>query len=881
MGEVYRATDTNLKRQVAIKVLPASMAADEERLARFQREAEILAALNHPNIAHIHGLEKSDGTVALVMELVEGPTLADRIAQGAIPLDEVLPIAKQIAEALEAAHEQGIIHRDLKPANIKAKPEGTVKVLDFGLAKALDPTGSRPDVSQSPTITSPAMTAAGIILGTAAYMSPEQAKGRQADKRSDVWAFGAVLYEMLSGQRAFRGDDIADTIAAVLRQDIDWTVLPASTPASVRRLIARCLDRDVRRRLRDIGEARVVLEDPAVPARGETEGMPALAPSRPMWRRAIPIMLSAMAAGVLASAATVYLRHTPEPLVVTRFALTLAEGQTINPQTARKAVALSPDGTLMAYAANQRLYLRSMSELEARPIASAEIGRVVTSPVFSPDSRSVVFSSDSALKKVAVSGGAAATICPVDQTFGVSWDASGILFGLDHKGIMRVSANGGTPEVLVSVKDGEQVYGPQMLPGGDTVLFTLATGAAADRWDKAQIVTQSLRTGERKTLVDGGSDGRYVPTGHLVYALRGIVFAVPMDLRRLEVIGGPVPIIEGVRRAAANATGAAQFDFSSSGSLVYLPGPVSPMTNLSDVALIDRKGGVEPLKLPPGPYQHPRASPNGTQIAFGTEDSKEATVWIFDLGSTNAMRQLTFGGRNRFPIWSGDGQRVAFQSDREGDLAIFWQRADGSGVAERLTKPDQATSHVPESWSPKGDRFLFEVIQGSTVSLWTFSLQDKKPTPFADVQSPNPINAAFSPDGRWVAYTVFEGAVTGIYVQPFPATGAKYAVSKSSAIAPVWSRDGREILSQPPGGQGAVQTITTHPSFSSTPPVPVPRGGAFTGGVTGERNYDVMPDGRTLGVVSAGQSESAGATPPQIQVVLHWFEELKQRLPTK
>ena len=364
-----------------------------------------------------------------------------------------------------------------------------------------------------------------------------------------------------------------------------------------------------------------------------------------------------------------YLRHTPEPLVVTRFALTLAEGQTINPQTARKAVALSPDGTLMAYAANQRLYLRSMSELEARPIASAEIGRVVTSPVFSPDSRSVVFSSDSALKKVAVSGGAAVTICPVDQTFGVSWDASGILFGLDHKGIMRVSANGGTPEVLVSVKDGEQVYGPQMLPGGDTVLFTLATGAAADRWDKAQIVTQSLRTGERKTLVDGGSDGRYV--------------------------------------------------------------------------------------------------------------------------------------------------------------------------------------------------------------------QDKKPTPFADVQSPNPINAAFSPDGRWVAYTVFEGAVTGIYVQPFPATGAKYAVSKSSAIAPVWSRDGRELLSQPPGGHGAVQTITTQPSFSSTPPVPVPRGGAFTGGVTGERNYDVMPDGRTLGVVSAGQTESAGAATPPIQVVLHWFEELKQRLPTK
>ena len=323
---------------------------------------------------------------------------------------------------------------------------------------------------------------------------------------------------------------------------------------------------------------------------------------------------------------------------------------------------------------------------------------------------------------------------------------------------MRVSANGGTPEVLVRVKDGEQAHGPQILPGGETVLFTLATGTAAERWDKAQIVTQSLRSGERKTLVDGGSDARYVPTGHLVYAVGGIVFAVPMDLRRLEVTGGPVPIVEGVRRAAANITGAAHFGFSSTGSLIYMPGPVSTAAAQSDLALIDRKGGVEPLKLPPGPYQHPRASPNGTQIAFATDDGKEAIVWIYELGSTASMRRLTFGGKNRFPIWSADGQRVAFQSDREGDLGIFWQRADGSGAAERLTKPDQGTSHVPESWSPKGERFLFGVTKGSSVSLWTFSLQDRKATPFADVQSANPLNAAFSPDGRWVAYTVTEGA---------------------------------------------------------------------------------------------------------------------------
>ena len=415
------------------------------------------------------------------------------------------------------------------------------------------------------------------------------------------------------------------------------------------------------------------------------------------------------------------------------------------------------------------------------------------------------------------------------------------------------------------------------------MLFTLATGTAAERWDKAQIVTQSLRSGERKTLIDGGSDARYVPTGHLVYALGGIVFAVPMDLRRLEVTGGPVPIVEGVRRAAANITGAAHFGFSSTGSLIYVPGPVSTAVAQSDLALIDRKGGVEPLKLPPGPYQHPRASPNGTQIAFATDDGKEAIVWIYELGGTASMRRLTFGGKNRFPIWSADGQRVAFQSDREGDLGIFWQRADGSGAAERLTKPDQGTSHVPESWSPKGERFLFGVTKGSSVSLWTFSLQDKKATPFADVQSANPINAAFSPDGRWVAYTVTEGAERPwIYVQPFPATGAKYQVSKASGdpsgVVARWTRARVPAT----GRQWAVQTITTQPSFAFSAPVPVPRGGADCDPApTAQRNYDVTPDGRILGVVAAGQTRSAGPTTPQIQVVLNWFEELKARVPTK
>jgi eukaryotic-like serine/threonine-protein kinase len=882
MGEVYQATDSKLGRSVAIKFLPEAFSHDSERVARFQREARVLASLNHANIAAIYGVEETNDRHFLVMELVAGETLADRIKRGAIPVEEALPIAKQIAEALEAAHEQGIIHRDLKPANIKVRPDGTVKVLDFGLAKAMEPISApSADVTASPTITSPAMTGMGVILGTAAYMSPEQAKGRAADKRSDIWAFGCVLYEMLSGQRAFKGDDISDTLAAVLRQDIDWTALPASTPVSVRRLIARCLDRDVRRRLRDIGEARIELDDPAALATGDDAGgVPALVPPQPLWQRAIPAVVSAIVAGVLASAAMVYLRPSQAPLVVTRFPFTLGEGQVFTPQgIGRQLVALSPDGAQMAYLASGRLYLRSMSELEARSIAEpASAEDFVTSPVFSPDSRSVAFwsSADQTLKKVAVSGGVAVTICRADQPLGVSWGTDGIVFGQPNKGIMRVSANSGTPEMLVSVKD-EEASSPQILPGGETVLFTLATGTAPERWDKAQIVTQSLRSGERKTLVNGGSDARYVPTGHLVYALGGVVFAVPMDLRHLEVTGGPVPIVEGVARG--RFTGTAHFGFSNTGSLMYVPGPVSNRAAQSDLALIDRKGGVERLKLAPGLYQHPRASPNGTQIAFATDDGKEAIVWIYELGSTTSMRRLTFGGKNRFPIWSADGQQVAFQSDREGDLGIFWQRADGSGAAERLTKPDQGTSHVPESWSPKGERFLFGVTKGSNVSLWTFELQGKKATQFANVQSPNPIDAVFSPDGRWVAYTVTEGVVYGTYVQPFPATGAKYLVSKGGS-SPVWSRDGREIVSQVLGGQQAVQTITTQPSFSFSPPVLVPRE-FINFGLQQQRNYDVMPDGRILGVIAAGQTESAGSTTPQIQIVLNWFEELKRLVPTK
>jgi len=595
----------------------------------------------------------------------------------------------------------------------------------------------------------------------------------------------------------------------------------------------------------------------------------------------MPVLAGVILASAVTSVAWWTIRPST-PLTITRFSFTLAEGQLFT-NLGRQLVAISPDGTQMVYVANLRLYLRSMSELEVWPIPGTETLQGVVNPVFSPDGRSIAFFSggDRTLKKIAVSGGAAVTLCPADNPFGMSWGRDGIVFGQGSKGIMRVSPNGGTPELLVSVNGNEVAHGPQMLPDGQTVLFTLATGGALNQWDTAHIVVQLLRSGERQTLIAGGSHARYLPTGHLVYALGGVLFAVPFDLKRLAVTGEPVPIVEGIRRSLAANTGTADFSVSDTGSLVYVPGPASTTAAQVGLALIDRKGVVEPLKLPSGPYQFPRVSPDGKRVAFATDDGKEADVWTYELTGTSSMRRLTFGGKNRFPIWSADGARVAFQSDREGNLGIFWQRADG-GTAERLTKPDRGTSHVPESWSPKGERFLFSVTKDTNFSLWTFSLQDKKATPFGAVQSSAPITSVFSPDGQCVAYASRETGGSEIYVQPFPSTGAKYQVSKNSvSYSPVWSPDGKELLYIPGGGSFAVVSVTTHPSVTFGNPVPVPR--PFIGlGLTTARNYDITPDGqRFVGVVSAAQTQSGTPATLHIQVVLNWFEELKRLVPVK
>jgi serine/threonine protein kinase/Tol biopolymer transport system component len=892
MGQVYRARDTKLDRDVAIKILPEAFAHDSERLARFQREAKTLASLNHPNIAIIHGLEQAGDVHALVMELVEGDDLSQRIARGAIPIDEALPIAKQIAEALEAAHEQGIIHRDLKPANIKVRTDGTVKVLDFGLAKAMEPAaGSSPSMSMSPTITTPAMTQAGMILGTAAYMSPEQARGKTVDKRADIWAFGAVLYEMLTGRRAFEDEDVSMTLSKVLQREPDFDALPLTVPARISQALRVCLRKDPKQRVGDIRDVRLALEGafeaPAQSAAAATQ--PATMPLA-LWKRVAPLAAGIVVTAAMTSAVWWNLRPSPPPLTVSRFTFALGEGQqfgVINNQT----LAVSPDGTRLVYVANTQLYLRSMSDLEARPIPGTQQppGQPPFNPVFSPDGQSIAFYSqaDRAVKKIAVSGGAAVTICPVAdenaRVLGMTWDTGGIVFGLVN-GILRVSANGGEPEVLVSVKDGEVMYGPQVLPGGEWLLFTLATAATADGWDKAQIVVQSLKSSERKTLVSGGSDGRYLPAGHLVYALGGVLFAVPFDLPRLAVTGGPVPVVEGVKRSQGT-TGAAHFSVSNTGSLVFVPGPASTSSALSDLALVDRNGAAQPLKLPPGAYEYPRLSPDGKRIAVGSDDGKDAIVWIYDVAGASSARRLTLGGRNRVPVWSADGERVAFQSDREGDLGLFWQRADGTTAAERLTKPDKDTAHVPESWSPDGKTLLFSVAKGSSYAVAALSLPDKKVTPVGGIQSRFPPSATFSPDGRWVAYSATPpGPPTAgsLFVQPFPTTGATYPISKGNGFHPMWSPDGKELFYFTGYSlQFVAVSVTTRPTFTFGNPVPVPSG-FLERGQNAERNDDITLDGkRFLGVVAAGQTASGPPAAPQIQVVLNWTEELKRLVPTR
>ena len=671
MGEVYRARDGKLGRDVAIKVLPEEFAENEERLARFKREAKVLASLNHPNIASIYGLEQSDETHYLVLELVPGETLAERISRGPIPLEEVLDIATQMAEALEEAHEHGIVHRDLKPANVKQTEDGKIKVLDYGLAKVFQEETPEADSSMSPTLTRD-VTRVGVILGTAAYMSPEQACGKPVDRRTDIWAFGAVLFEMLTGTKPFPGDDISQTLARVIDREPDWSALPATVPPSLATYLRRCLQKDPRQRVQAIGDVRLALEGAF-----ETTATQQGAVSQPVgWRpsmgmAATAVLLFSIAAGV-AVWSVVHREPTPRPVI--RFSLPLPPGETLT-AAGRHAVALSSDGTRLVYSANNQLYLRAMDQMETTPVRGTEGG--ARSPFFSPDGEWVGFyAGGGQLKKVAVSGGAPVTLCDAQSPLGARWGADDtIVFGQRGAGILQVSADGGTPEVLIPLT-GTEGFGPQVLPGEKAVLFTLLHEGR--NWDDAQIVVHSFETGERKVLVEGGRDARYVPTGHLVYVLDGTLLAVPFDVDALEVMGGPIPMAEGVMTAGLRS-GAAHFGVSDTGALVYVTADPGDRT----LVWVDRDGREETLAAEPRAYQYPRISPDGGRLAVDVRD-QEQDIWIWDF-ARETLTRLTFApGLDSYPVWTPDGRQVAFASNRDGpEHNLYWKAADGTGSIER------------------------------------------------------------------------------------------------------------------------------------------------------------------------------------------------------
>jgi serine/threonine-protein kinase len=880
MGEVYRARDLKLKREVAIKILPEEFSRDADRVSRFQREAEVLASLNHPNIAAIHDLDEDGGTRYLVLELVEGDTLADRIARGPVPVEEVLQIAIQICEALEAAHERGVIHRDLKPANVKITSEGKVKVLDFGLAKAMESDAQSPTVSQSPTLVTGSM--AGMIIGTAAYMSPEQARGRSADQRSDIFAFGCVLYEMLTGRQAFQGEDVSDVLASVIKADADFTNLPENLNPRLCELLRRCLAKNRKDRLHAAADVRIEMSSIiAEPQRIDTqpeERRP------PFWKWALPTVITGLALAAIAGVFMWQMRPESSAPVI-RFSYVFPKGQEFT-RGGRHVLALSPDGSNLVFVSNQQLYLKPMSDLEARPIPGTM--QDINTPFFSPDGNWIGFYAvpERKLKKIAITGGASVEIADVSNPFGATWYShDSILVGQGSGGIIRVPAGGGKPETVIPAKENELLQTPQVLPGGDEVLFTVAgtngdARARDDRWDRARIVVQSLKTGERRTLFTGGSDARYVPTGHIVYALGGDLFAYAFDAPKLKVTNGPVPILQGVLRSAARFTAASFFSFSNNGYLAYVPG--SPLSSNALLALIDRAGTKKPVPLMPGNYSAPRISPDGTQAAMEVDDGKEVFIGIYKLSGTQAMRRLTFGGSATNPLWTHDGQRIIFQSDRDGDRGLFWQRADGEGSAERLTTSEKGVSHVAYAASPKEN--VITVNAGS--AIWALSLDDRKlkliiPKP----QKGNVENAAFSPDGHWLAYASNESTAGGqpqIHVQPFPPTGSQYKITQTGVnLFPLWSPDGTQIFYLSAEERPRIMSVVVHtqPSVEFGMPVSLPIEIATRNGA---RNYDVSPNGsQFIAPVPPDQAQSGDRPSWEINTVQNWFSELKKQVALK
>ncbi|MGD8895124.1 MAG: protein kinase [Acidobacteriota bacterium] len=855
-----------------LKLLPESLAHDPERLARLRREARALAALNHPGIATVHEIGEAEGTSFLVMELVEGPTLAERLKGGALPVDETLELGRQMAAALEAAHDKAIIHRDLKPANIKLTKEGQVKLLDFGLAKVS--AGGAVD-SEGPTAT-PEGTAEGTILGTAAYMSPEQARGQELDRRTDVWSFGCVLYEMLTGRRAFRAGTVSDTLAAVLKHEPEWDALPKTTPVLVRSLLRRCLQKDQARRLHDIADARIELEE----ALAEPVGPPSAAvslPARRTVRRRLAywaIVALVIVAGI--ASFIVWLTLSPPSTV-------LREPQRLSIVPPRDApvigvvasgnsgvLALSPDGTRLVYVAavagKTQLYLRPMDQLEARPIPGTVGART---PFFSPDGESVGFWREGRLMTISLRGGMAGVIAEGNDR-GATWGPDGTILFVekDQAGLRRVSEDGGAPQ---AVTDGRHRW-PQILPGGKATLFTIQSQSG--RHEECRIAVLSLETGEWRVLLEGGTLARYLPSGYVVYTRYGSLLAVPFDLERLEVTGEPTLVL---RDVAMYGMGYAYLAVSAAGSLAYVTGGYG--TPERSLVWIDRQGKTLPVTEERRPYSILRISPDGTRLAVSISRARRGQygmdVWVHDLRQ-GVWTRLTFEDSNDEPVWSPDGRWVAFSSNREDNWYLFKIPAGGSAALERLgNSPPWAYA---TDWSPDG-RFLLIDDQSRGGGTWDLSVLPVEEGPEARRYLATAFNehwAQLSPDGDWVAYCSDESGRIEVYVQPFLEPGRRWTVSPSEGSSCTddapgmrWSRDGRELFFRGlDERQMMVAAVQTEPTFHAEPPRPL-----FTSELP-IGSWDVMPDGQRFVAVLKDEKKP----PEQIVVIPNFASELEQKV---
>jgi Tol biopolymer transport system component len=886
MGEVYRAEHVRLGREVAVKVLHEFTSDNPEYKSRFEREARVLASLNHPNIATLHGLEEvGDATLLLEMELVPGETLAERIGRGPMTVDDSLPIFKQIALALEAAHERGIIHRDLKPSNIKVTPDGRVKVLDFGLAKAFESERQQSSSNEAMFTTT---TQRGLILGTAAYMSPEHVRGHALDRRTDIWAFGCMFYEALTGKPPFASDTVSDTLAAVLREEPDWRPL-SRAPLAIQRLIKRCLKKDPQTRLHDIADAGLEIEDAVAESAPFVVAMPGRDPWRVSRRRALLTSLAgvALAGAIIGGGYWLATRETTRDLVVTtsRLAVPIPAGQQVE-RAGLAPLAISPDGRRVVYAAVERggrtqLFQRALDRFESSAIDGTDGG---SAPFFSPDGRWVGFYANGMLQRVSIDGGAALRICEAPPVWSATWGADdAIVFAgaTAPFGLWRVPAGGGTPERLTTVdaKTETQHAYPDRLPNGDVIF-----GVITDRgWHLAKL---TLATKQVTPLGDPGSGGagaRWV-SGHLLYASGGGLVAVPFDPDR-GMTGSPVPLLE---RPDVDASGSAAFAVSASGTLVYIPRAAAlPVRAL---VMVDRSGRATLLSEARAAYAHPRLSRDGRRLAVAIESESGSDIWVYDLDRGSRTR-LTNGGVNRFPVWSHDSQRITFQSARSGSVTLYARAVDASGEPEPLIRSSSdpsglsrslagllpgtmplftaANPHLPVSWSPDGANLAFDERKPSAErDIWILP-RDADPAPFLvtpfDESSP-----VFSPDGKWLAYVSDESGRSDVYVQPFPGPGGKWPVSTDGGTEPAWSSDGKELFFRQGDALMAVP-VTPGAEFRSGRPQAIFASRYET--IDGARNYDVSPDRQAFVAI---RNEGLAET-DQFNVVLNWIAELRAR----